>query len=339
MQRIKLGSTGIEIEKNGFGALPIQRVTRDEAAHLLRKAYDGGMNYFDTARAYTDSEEKLGYAFDGMRDRVIVATKSGAKNARDLRADIETSLRNLRTDYIDVYQFHNPPFCPRPGGADGLYDEALKLKAEGKIRHISITNHRLAVAQEAVESGLYATLQFPFSYLSGEQEQMLIDGCRAAGMGFIAMKGMAGGLIRDGYAAAAFMETQPDVVPIWGVQHEWELDQFLDCVKNGAVLTDERKATIEHDRQELTGAFCRGCGYCMPCPQGIQINQCARMVLMARRAGERDWKTDYWQSEMKKIENCVHCNACASKCPYGLDTPRLLEENYHAYWKILAESK
>jgi len=158
-------------------------------------------------------------------------------------------------------------------------------------------------------------------------------------MGFIAMKGMAGGLIRDGYAAAAFMETQPDVVPIWGVQREWELDQFLDCVKNGAVLTDERKATIERDRVELTGAFCRGCGYCMPCPQGIQINQCARMVLMARRAGERDWKTDYWQSEMKKIENCVHCNACASKCPYGLDTPRLLEENYHAYWKILAESK
>ena len=339
MQRIKLGSTGIEIEKNGFGALPIQRVTRDEAAHLLRKAYDGGMNYFDTARAYTDSEEKLGYAFDGMRERVIIATKSGAKNARDLRADVETSLRNLRTDYIDVYQFHNPPFCPRPGGADGLYDEALKLKAEGKIRHISITNHRLAVAREAVESGLYATLQFPFSYLSGEQEQMLIDGCRAAGMGVSAMKGMAGGLIRDGYAAAAFMETQPDVVPIWGMQHEWELDQFLDCVKNGAVLTDERKATIERDRQELTGAFCRGCGYCMPCPQGIQINQCARMVLMARRAGERDWKTDYWQNEMKKIENCVHCNACASKCPYGLDTPRLLEENYHAYWKILAESK
>jgi len=339
MKRILLGSTGIEIEKNGFGALPIQRITRDEAAHLLRKAYDGGINYFDTARAYTDSEEKMGYAFVGMRDKIIIATKSGAKEAAALRKDLETSLRTLGTDYIDVYQFHNPPFCPKPGGEDGLYDEALKMKAEGKIRHISITNHRLAVAREAIESGLYATLQFPFSYLSGEQEQGLVEGCRAKGMGFIAMKAMAGGLIRDGYAAAAFMETQDDVVPIWGVQHEWELEQFLDCVKNGAELTDERRATIEKDRGELSGEFCRGCGYCMPCPQGIQINQCARMVLMARRAGERDWKTEYWQQEMKKVENCVRCGQCAAKCPYGLNTPELLRENYEEYWKILAESK
>jgi len=338
MQKIHLGSTGIEIEKNGFGALPIQRISKSSAAYLLRKAYDGGMNYFDTARAYTDSEEKVGHAFAGMRDRVIIATKSGAATAKGLRTDLETSLRTLQTDYIDVYQFHNPPFCPKPGGEDGLYDEALRMKAEGKIRHISITNHRLAVAREAIESGLYATLQFPFSYLSGEQERSLLEGCRAAGMGFIAMKGMAGGLIRDGYAAAAFMETQPDVVPIWGVQHEWELDQFLDCVKNGAVLTPERQATIERDRQELAGDFCRGCGYCMPCPQGIQINQCARMVLMARRAGERDWKTEYWRGEMKKVENCIHCGQCAAKCPYGLDTPRLLQENYAEYLKILSEN-
>lgn len=339
MKRIQLGSTGIEIEKNGFGALPIQRISKEDAAHLLRKAYDGGINYFDTARAYSNSEEKVGYAFAGMRDKVIIATKSGAQDAEGLRRDLETSLRMLQTDYIDVYQFHNPAFCPKPGGADGLYDEALKMKAEGKIRHISITNHRLAVAREAIDSGLYATLQFPFSYLSGEQELSLVEGCRKAGMGFIAMKGMAGGLIRDGYAAAAFMETQAEVVPIWGVQHEWELDQFLDCVKNGAELTAERKETIARDRKELSGDFCRGCGYCMPCPQGIMINQCARMVLMARRAADRDWKTEYWQEEMKKVDNCVHCNSCASKCPYGLDTPRLLEENAKGYWKMIEESR
>ena len=145
--------------------------------------------------------------------------------------------------------------------------------------------------------------------------------------------------MRRAVACDAFMETQAGVVPIWGVQHEWELDQFLDCVKNGAALTDAHRATITRDREELSGEFCRGCGYCMPCPQGIQINQCARMVLMARRAGERDWKTEYWRNEMKKIENCVHCNSCSSKCPYGLDTPKLLRENYDAYWKILAESK
>lgn len=339
MKRIRLGSTGIEIEKNGFGALPIQRISKDDAAYLLRKAADGGINYFDTARAYTDSEEKIGRAFEGMRDKIVLATKSGATDAETMRRELETSLRMLKTDYVDVYQFHNPAFCPKPGGADGLYEEALKAKAEGKIRHIGITNHRLAVAQEAVESGLYAALQFPFSYLSGEQEQKLLDGCRKNGMGFIAMKGMAGGLIRDGYAAAAFMETQEGVVPIWGVQHEWELNQFLDCVKNGAELTAERRAAIEKDREELCGEFCRSCGYCMPCPQGIEISQCARMSLLLRRMPMKDWITEQWQAEMRKIETCVNCRKCVSKCPYGLDAPKMLRENYEEYWKILAANR
>ena len=336
MKRIRIGQTGIEIEKNGFGALPIQRISKEEAAALLRRAYDGGMNYFDTARAYSDSEEKLGYAFRGMRDKVIIATKTGAVTAEGMRKDLETSLHMLETDYIDIYQFHNPAFCPVPGGEDGLYEAALKAREEGKIRHISITNHRLKVAQEAIASGLYATLQFPYSYLAGPQEEALVEGCREKGMGFIAMKGLAGGLIRDGYAAAAFMETKDIVVPIWGVQRDWELEQFLDVVKNGAELTPERLAVIEKDRKELSGNFCRGCGYCMPCPVGISIRDCARMSLMLRRAPAKAWLTESWQAEMKKIENCLHCHACSSKCPYGLDTPRLLQDNYEDYWKVLA---
>ena len=295
---------------------------------------------------YTDEELCAIFRMQARknRERVIIVTKgchpSPWRQDRvhdfDLEADINDSLCKLQTDYIDIYQFHNPAFCPMPGGEDGLYDEAMKAKKEGKIRFISITNHRLGVAREAIASGLYASLQFPYSYLSGKEEESLVEGCREKGMGFIAMKGMAGGLIRDGLTAAAYMETKPGVVPIWGVQREAELDQFLSAVKNGALLTEERLVAIEKDRAELCGDFCRGCGYCMPCPQGIQINQCARMVLMARRAGERDWKTEYWQSEMKKVENCVHCNQCASKCPYGLDTPALLRENYEEYWKILA---
>lgn len=339
MQKIELGSTGILIEKNGFGCLPIQRITKDEAAYLLRKAYDGGINYFDTARSYSDSEEKVGCAFDGMRDRVVIATKTHAQDAKTFWEHLETSLRLLKTDYIDVYQFHNPAFCPKPDGEDGLYDAALEAKKQGKIRHISITNHRLAVAQEAIDSGLYATLQFPFSYLSGAQEQKLLDGCRKKQMGFIAMKGMAGGLIRDGLAAAAFMEQQEGVVPIWGVQHEWELDQFLSCVREGAVLTDARRATIEHDRKELIGEFCRGCGYCMPCPAGIEINNCARMSLMLRRAPAAAWLTPEWQEKMHMIEKCLRCNQCKAKCPYGLDTPNLLQLNYEDYWKVLEASK
>ena len=332
MTHIQLGSTGITIEKNGFGCLPIQRVSKEEAARLLRRAVEGGMNYFDTARAYSDSEEKMGYAFAGIRDKLVIATKSHAQTGAEMREQLEASLKNLNTDYIDLYQFHNPTFCPRPGGEDGLYDAALEAKAQGKIRHIGITNHRLAVAREAVASGLYATLQFPYSYLSGPQERELVESCRKQGMGFVAMKGMAGGLLANGTAAAAWMARQEGVVPIWGVQHQWELDQFLACVKETPELTPELQAIIDKDRAELTGDFCRSCGYCMPCPAGIQINQCARMSLMLRRMPAADYLTEYWQGEMKKIENCLHCGKCASKCPYGLDTPRLLQDNYKEYW-------
>ena len=332
MTKVQLGSTGIEIEKNGFGCLPIQRISKEDAARLLRKALDGGMNYFDTARAYSDSEEKLGYAFAGVRDRVVIATKTTAQTAEGMWKDLETSLKMLGTDCIDVYQFHNPAFCPRPGGEDGLYDAALEAKRQGKIRHIAITNHRLAVAHEAVDSGLYALLQFPYSYLAGPQEQELVEKCRARGMGFVAMKGMAGGLLRDGMAAAAWMAGQEGVVPIWGVQHEWELDQFLACVKQTPALTAEYQTVIDRDRAELSGDFCRGCGYCMPCPVGIEINQCARMSLMLRRAPTAGWLSEEWQEKMKLIESCLRCGQCAAKCPYGLDTPRLLQDNYKEYW-------
>ena len=338
MQKIEFGSTGLMIEKNGFGCLPIQRVSEAEAVKLLHKAYDGGISFFDTARAYSDSEQKVGAAFSGMRDRIVLATKTGAQTAEGFWRDLETSLRTLKSDCIDIYQFHNPAFCPKPGGEDGLYDAALEAKKQGKIRHISITNHRLAVAREAIDSGLYASLQFPFSYLSGAPEQELVEKCRRCGMGFIAMKGMAGGLIRDGLTAAAWMAEQEGVIPIWGVQRESELEQFLQCIREGVELTEERCATIERDRRELSGEFCRGCGYCMPCPAGIEINQCARMSLMLRRAPAQAWLTEEWQVKMHRIEQCKRCGRCMAKCPYGLNTPELLQENYKDYWEVLAQS-
>ena len=336
MANVRLGRTEIAVPKNGFGALPIQRISLEDAVALLRRAYDGGIRFFDTARSYSDSEEKLGAAFEGMREKLYIATKTPAQTGEDFWKDLETSLKLLRTDYVDLYQFHNPDFCPKPGDGTGLYEAMLEAKAQGKVRHIGITNHRLHVAQEAIDSGLYDTLQFPFSYLSGPQELELVDKCRAVDMGFIAMKALAGGLIRDGLAAAAFMETQPSVVPIWGVQYDWELDQFLACVKNPPEMTAERQAVIDRDRKELSGDFCRGCGYCMPCPAGIEINNCARMSLMLRRAPAEGWLTPEWQEKMGKIQDCLHCGACMSKCPYGLNTPRLLEENYRDYQQVLA---
>ena len=331
MRTVRLGRTKLTVSKNGFGALPVQRVGMSEAVYLLQKAFYNGFTYFDTARYYSDSEEKLGEAFRHVRDRIVISTKTGAQNAGDFWKDLETSLRNLQTDHVDIYQFHNPAFCPVPGGEDGLYDAAMEAKRQGKILHIGITNHRLPVAREAVASGLYETLQFPFSYLAGPQDLELVESCRKADMGFIAMKGLSGGLITDAAAAYAFMAQFDNVAPIWGIQRESELDEFIACGREEPLLTEERKAKIEGDRKELAGDFCRGCGYCLPCPQGIRINDCARMSLMVRRAPSAAWLTEYWQAEMKKIETCLNCGNCASRCPYGLDTPALLKKNLEDY--------
>lgn len=336
MDMVTLGSTGITVNKNGFGALPIQRISLEDAADLARKAYTAGITFFDTARAYSDSEIKLGEAFDGMRDKVYIATKTAAQNAEDFWKDLETSLKNLRTDYIDIYQFHNPAFCPKPGDGTGLYEAMLEAKAQGKIRHIGITNHRLAVAHEAIESGLYETLQFPFCYLATEKDMEVEEACRKAGMGFIAMKALSGGLINNSRAAYAFEAQYENVLPIWGVQREKELDEFISYIENPPKMDEEIKTLIEHDRKELIGEFCRGCGYCMPCPADIEINNCARMSLMLRRAPSDAWLTAEWQEKMKKIENCLHCNKCKNHCPYGLDTPALLQKNYEDYKKVLA---
>ncbi|MBR6451564.1 MAG: aldo/keto reductase [Lachnospiraceae bacterium] len=336
MYFMKLGNTGIETPQNAFGALPVQRVTDEVARKLLRKAFDGGMTYFDTARYYTDSEHKLGLAFEGMRDRVTIATKTGATNAAGFQKELETSLRELKTDHIDVYQFHNPAFCPKPGDESGISDVMLKAKQEGKVLHIGITNHRLAIAKEAVESGLYETLQFPFSYLSGPKDLEIVKLCRERGIGFVAMKALAGGLITDSAAAYAYIAQFDNVLPIWGIQREKELDEWLSYMEKPPVMDERIRALIKKDVEELSGEFCRGCGYCMPCPAGIEINNCARMSLMIRRAPTSAWLNDDWKKNMAKIEDCLHCNACAAKCPYGLDTPALLQKNLEDYRNVLA---
>lgn len=336
MAKVRLGRTQIVVEKNAFGALPIQRISREDAVRLLRKAYEGGVRFFDTARYYSDSEEKVGEAFEGIRSKVYIATKTGATTVEQFWKDLNTSLTNLRTDYIDIYQFHNPAFCPRPGDGTGLYEAMQEAKAKGMIRHIGITNHRLKVAFEAIESGLYETLQFPFSYLATEKDLELEKACKEADMGFIAMKALSGGLINNSAAAYAYLNQFDNVLPIWGVQRENELDEFLSYIQNPPVMTKELEDLIEKDRKELLGEFCRGCGYCMPCPVGIEINNAARMSLMLRRAPSKAWLTQEWQDKMKLIEKCLHCGRCKGKCPYGLDTPTLLRKNYEDYQDVLA---
>ena len=196
----------------------------------------------------------------------------------------------------------------------------------------------MAVAKEAVLSGLYETLQFPFSYLASDADLALVELTREKDMGFICMKGLSGGLLTDSAACYAFMN-QPQFshcAPIWGIQRESELDEWLSYQDQPPVLDDAMRARIESDRKELAGEFCRGCGYCMPCPTGIEINNCARMSLMLRRAPSAAWLTPEWQEKMKKIEDCLHCGKCMSKCPYGLNTPELLKKNYEDYKTFLA---
>ena len=334
MEMIRLGKTELMVTKNGFGALPVQRVSIEEGCRILRKAYDNGINYFDTARAYTDSEEKLGKALHDVRENIIISTKTMSTTAEGFWEQLNTSLSLLQTDYIDIYQFHNPSFCPKPGDGTGLYEAMLEAKEKGMIRHIGITNHRLSVAEEAVKSGLYETLQFPFSYLASEKEEALIRLCQEHDVGFICMKALAGGLITRSDAAYAFLAQYP-VAPIWGIQKESELDEFLSYNENPPVMTEEIKDYIEKERRELTGEFCRGCGYCTPCPAGIEIYTCARMSLLLRRSPTAGHLSEKGQAMMKKIEDCIECGQCKAKCPYGLDTPNLLKRNYEDYKTFL----
>ncbi|MBR6658202.1 MAG: aldo/keto reductase [Oscillospiraceae bacterium] len=336
MKNVTLGSTGITTPQNAFGALPVQRDDMETSIKILRRAYEGGMTFFDTARAYTDSEEKIGKALSDVRDKIFIATKTAAKTPEDFWKDLETSLNLLKTDYIDIYQFHQASQCYKPGDGTGMYEAMLEAKAQGKIRHIGITAHKIKVAEEAVESGLYETLQFPLSYLSGEQELALVEKCRERNMGYIAMKALAGGLINNSAAAFAWMTRFDNVLPIWGIQRMTELEEFLSFFENPAEMKGELLEVIEKDRAELAGDFCRGCGYCMPCPAEIKINDCARMSLMIRRAPSKGWVSEEWQAEMAKIENCIHCGKCHTKCPYGLNAAELLVKNLEDYKKIIA---
>ena len=336
MDKVRLGRTNIVVNKNGFGALPIQRISQEEARDIMRKAYANGVDFFDTARAYSDSEEKIGATFSPEeRKNIYIATKTSAKSAETFWNHLETSLKNLNTSYIDIYQFHNPPFMPKPGGEDGLYDAMLEAKKQGKIKHIGITSHKLHVAKEAVLSGLYETLQFPFNFLSEKQDEDVVKLCEEHDVGFIVMKGLSGGLITDSALTYAHLNTYPSVLPIWGIQKESELDEFLSYQVEAPILNEVRLEQIEKERAQLAGNFCRACGYCMPCPAGIDIPQAARMSLLLRRAVASNFLSADYQKEMAKIDACIDCGKCIRNCPYELNTPELLRENYADYKTFL----
>lgn len=331
MRKTVLGKSGLCASSVSFGCIPIQRISEDEAVSLLRYAYDCGVNFFDTARAYTDSERKLGLAMRGMRKKVIIATKTMAKNAGAFWDDLKESLNNLNTDYIDLYQLHNPEFLPVPGGEDGLYDALIKAKKKGMIRHTGISCHMQDIAKRAVLSGLYETLQYPLSCLSTGEDEEMARLCEKTDTGFIAMKGMAGGLIRNSAAAFCYIASFPNVVPIWGIENRRELDEFLKLEKDAPALDDDMRLQIQKEREELSGEFCRGCGYCMPCPAGIHISVAARIDKLMTRSLAEPFLEPRWRENMARIEQCTMCAQCEERCPYHLKTYELLKRQLKTY--------
>ena len=339
MKMIPLGSTGLLVSKTAMGCLPLQRCEKDYAVRLLQAAYDGGIRYFDTANAYTDSEEKIGLALADVRGDIVLSTKSQARDRDGVLKHIENSLKMLRTDHIDLFQLHNVPEMPDPEDPAGAYSGALEAKRRGWIDHIGVTTHRVGVAEECIASGQVETLQFPFSYISSERDLALADKCREKGMGYIAMKGLAGGLLHNARACHAFMKGYDNVVPIWGIQRMEELEEWLAVAEEDPDMDEELAAVIRKDRAELSGGFCRSCGYCMPCPVGIEIRNCARMNMLLRRSPWKQYFTPEWQAKMNRIEDCLGCRRCASRCPYQLDTPKLLKYMLKDYREFYEQHK
>lgn len=339
MRTIRLGSTNLQVTGVSFGALPIQRASLDEAVRIFRRALEAGVNFYDTARAYTDSEAKMGAAFAGLRDKIIIASKSKGDTGEEVAKDIEASLAALKTDYIDLFQIHNPSTVPLPGDGTGRYEAMLDAKKAGKIRHIGLTNHRIESAVAAADSGLYEVIQYPFSILSSPKEIDFTRRCKDLDIGFIAMKALSGGLVRHIPAAYAFMRRFGNVVPIWGIQRVEELEEFLALEANPPAWDAAMQALVKEERNALGKNFCRGCGYCLPCPAGIPIPMLARMRLFLTRGPWRREISPEAQVKYAKADECINCGDCASRCPYELDPAALVREHYAYYKAFVAEKK
>lgn len=336
MKYIRLGKTDLMVSRTSIGALPIQRTEQTEVTKIINTALDAGVNFFDTARLYTDSESKLGVALSGKREKVVLATKSMAQTKDQLLKELEASLRELKTDYVDIMQLHNPKVFPDQDDPNSPIAGLDYAKKAGMIRFAGLTNHSRDVATEAIRSGIFDTIQFPLSMISCDEDWDIAKMCRKLDIGVIAMKAMSGGLITNAKAAFVFMSQYDYVVPIWGIQHLYELEEFLDYEDSEPIMDEEISAQILSDKNELSGNFCRACGYCLPCPSGIDIPWAARMGYLLKRMPLEPLLAPEWQEKMKKIDDCVECGACKSRCPYGLDTPVLLRKMQQEYTNFIA---
>lgn len=323
-----LGKTGYKVSRMGFGGIPIQRIDKEGTRTLIRKLHEDGVNYIDTARGYTVSEEYLGYALEGIRQDFVLATKSMGRTKAAMAADIETSLKNLRTDYIDLYQIHNPNAADlETVQASGGALEALReAKAAGKIGHIGITLHSAELFEKAVLLDWVETIMFPYNIVETQGEE-LIRKCAENNIGFIAMKPLAGGAIDDATLALRHIMNNPDVsVVIPGMATIDEANQNLDAVNDVSPLSDEETAKIENIRASLGTQFCRRCNYCAPCSAGIGIPAVFILEGYYSRYNLQDWAVARYQAMEKKASDCIGCGVCETRCPYNLPIRQMLRK-------------
>ncbi len=323
-----LGKTGLKISRLGFGGIPIQRIDAEGTKKLMHQMAEAGVNFIDTARGYTVSEEYLGYALEGIRDRFIIATKSMSRDKAGMAADIETSLRNLRTDYIDLYQIHNLPPAQleevmAPGGALEALEEA---KAAGKIGHIGLTSHSMETFEKALDLDWVETFMFPYNIVETQAEE-LIRKCAERNIGFIDMKPLAGGAIENATLALRFLAKNDHIdLLIPGMADPAEFEENLAAVNDPAPLSQKELQEMEEIRQELGSQFCRRCGYCAPCSVGINIPMVFLMNGYFTRYGLADWARERWETMPVKPDACIDCGACEPRCPYDLPIRELLKK-------------
>ena len=335
MEYTNLGNTGLKVSRLGFGGIPIQRITQEEATALIRKLPEYGINYIDTARGYTVSEEYLGIAMEGIRDKFVLATKSMARTREAMEKDIETSLKNLRTDHIDLYQVHNAPPAQMKivTGEGGALEALLEAKAAGKIGHIGITAHEIGTFEMALEMDWVETIMFPYNFVE-LQAADLIRKCAEKGKGFICMKPLAGGAIENAPLAMRFIASNKDItVNIPGMANEDELKQNVAAACDPTPISEEELREVQNIRDTLGNQFCRRCNYCQPCTMGINISFCFTINGYLTRYGLKDWAIGRYKGMAVEPNACIECGMCESRCPYHLPIIEMLKDVYSNFQK------
>ena len=328
MEYTTLGKTGLKVSRMGFGGIPIQRIDPEAARELIRKLADEGINYIDTAKGYTVSEKYIGYGLEGIRDRFVLATKSMSRTREAMAHDIATSLEAFGTDYIDLYQIHNPSMeqldqVLAPGGA---LEALMEAKEKGQIGHLGITTHHTEVFERALELDWVETIMFPYNIVERQGEE-LIRRCAEKNIAFIDMKPLGGGAIEDADLALRFVCSNPDVtVTIPGMASEEELAQNIAACASTDPLTQDELAKMDAIREKLGGNFCRRCGYCAPCTVGIDIKNTFLFAGYLQRYDLGDWARSRYAGLPVKASACIECGACETRCPYELPIRQMLKK-------------